>query len=160
MNVPWLCISDFNEIIAQNEKWGGKDPKLYRMTAFSESMERCNLIDLGFKGPRFTWFNKRKKNPIFERLDRAWVNNLWIIAFPESTIHHLQRLSSDHNPILLNTKPNITKNKNLKKPFKFETMRLLEPDFESLINQNWALDNSDFHEKKFKSVFFHENLGT
>lgn len=94
---------------------GGKTPKGYRMSAYSEAMNRCKLFDLGFKGPRLTWFNKRKKNQFFERLDRAWVNNSWISEFPESTIHHLQRLSSDHNPILLNTKPNLINHKKHKK---------------------------------------------
>lgn len=53
------------------------------MMAYVEAMDRCNLIDLGFKGSRFTWFNKRKRNRIFERSDRAWVNSLWVTTFPD-----------------------------------------------------------------------------
>lgn len=89
IDLLWLCIGNFNEITSHTEKWGGREPIPNRMMAYSEAMDSCNLIDLAFNGPRFTWFNKRKRNPIFERLDRAWVNNLWLTAFPESTIHHL-----------------------------------------------------------------------
>ena len=147
IDIPWLCIGDFNEITSLNEKWGGRIPNHSRMLKFVESMNKCNLIDLGFKGPRFTWFNKRKKNPVFERLDRAWVNNLWITSFPDSAVHHLQRLSSDHNPILLNTKPCLAKKNTFSKSFKFETSWLLEPGFEQFIVQSWADDHSDFQKK-------------
>ena len=153
IDLPWLCIGDFNEITSHSEKWGGRNPKQNRMLAYSEAMDNCNLIDLGFKGPRFTWFNKRKRNPIFERLDRAWVNSLWLNTFPESTIHHLQRLSSDHNPILLNTKTEIHMPRNYKKPFKFETMWLSEPGFDDLIKHNWPIDQSEFH-VKLKNISF------
>lgn len=67
INLPWICIGNFNEITTPNENGGGKEPKAYKMIAYSKSMDRCNLIDLGFKGPSFTWFNKRKRNRIFER---------------------------------------------------------------------------------------------
>ena len=38
----------------------------------STTMDNFQLVDLGFNGPKFTWINKRKSNPIFEKLDRGW----------------------------------------------------------------------------------------
>lgn len=73
-DVPWFCGGDMNEIIWSHEKQGG--------TAFSSSRTRyllnfishANLIDLGFKGPKFTWRGTRNSHLIQERLDRGLVN--------------------------------------------------------------------------------------
>ncbi|TXG67121.1 hypothetical protein EZV62_008396 [Acer yangbiense] len=43
-----------------------------------EVVEECNLVDLGFLGPRLTWNNKREgKNNIQERLDMFLANESW-----------------------------------------------------------------------------------
>lgn len=63
-------------------------------------VETCNLQDLGYMGPSFTWQRAR----IEERLDRALENDYWISAFPQSLVSFLSRVKSDHRPILLRTK--------------------------------------------------------
>ena len=107
IDMPWLVIGDFNEVLSQNEKWGGNAVKPHRIAMFSSTMDSCNLLDLGFNGPKFTWTNKRKRNPIYERLDRAFGNGDWLVHYPNSCVWHLPRISSDHAPILctLDTPP-------------------------------------------------------
>ncbi|XP_074321418.1 uncharacterized protein LOC141657925 [Silene latifolia] len=73
LNHPWVCIGDFNEVTGPLEKLGGCGIKWNRVNLFKSTMNDCNLIDLGFSGPKFTWTNKRRIHPIFERLDRVWV---------------------------------------------------------------------------------------
>ncbi|GLT60394.1 hypothetical protein SLA2020_331610 [Shorea laevis] len=102
---PWLAIADFNDVTSQSEKFGGSPIPLYRMRAYIDCMNSCNVIDLGFNGPKFTWVNMRNDGIIRERLDRAWCNPAWKVMFPEASIHHLPRLSSDHCPLLLNLDP-------------------------------------------------------
>lgn len=62
---------DFNDIICSNEKIGGRPMNLSRTTKLWKNINNCNLIDLGFKGRKFTWSNhRRNKGLIMERLDR------------------------------------------------------------------------------------------
>lgn len=49
-SVQWLCVGDFNEILADNEKSGGNLMCEYRMRYFKLCVEMYGLIDLGFEG--------------------------------------------------------------------------------------------------------------
>lgn len=72
MNLPWLLLGDFNQILDNSEKRGGSPPLGARIRAFKEAISACGLIDLGFFGPRFTWSNMRKGLvDVQERLDRV-----------------------------------------------------------------------------------------
>lgn len=73
---PWMCAGDFNEILFQHEKEGGREKPQSCMDRFKEALEDCGLHDLGFTGDVFTWRNQqfRDDNYIRERLDRAVAN--------------------------------------------------------------------------------------
>ena len=135
LSQPWLVIGDFNEVTNSREKFGGRVINRKRVDLFVDTMRRCNLIDLGYHGPRFTWSNKRRHNPILERLDRGWANDAWITAFPNANLWHLPRVTSDHCPILLNL-DNPTPNHG-PKPFKFEPMWLKHPNFHPTVSEAW-----------------------
>ena len=81
---PWLCIGDFNEILFQHEKEGGKPRAQSCMDKFKRSLEVCELNDLGFEGDVFMWRNKQMKGSthIRERLDRAVANRNGEDCFP------------------------------------------------------------------------------
>lgn len=66
----WLCIGDFNEIVAQSEKVGGRTRSETQMENFRAALRECELQDLGYKGPRLTWRNKRESD--------ALSKNVWI----------------------------------------------------------------------------------
>ncbi|XP_074282922.1 uncharacterized protein LOC141607470 [Silene latifolia] len=72
ISLPWACLGDFNEVSTASEKFGGRSVKLNRVNLYNETMNFCNLLDLGFSEPKFTWTNRRRTNPILERLDRVW----------------------------------------------------------------------------------------
>jgi hypothetical protein len=72
---PWLCVGDLNEILEPSEKVGGVLRRESHMDGFQTAFEECCLCDLGYKGPRFTWSNKRQDGSFTnERLDRAVAN--------------------------------------------------------------------------------------
>lgn len=89
------------------KKKGGHLILQSRANKFREYLDYCDLIDLGFNGPTFTWTNQREVwGLIQERLDRAIANQRWILKFPSASLLHLPRnLASDHCPILLTTFP-------------------------------------------------------
>lgn len=80
-------------------------------------------MDLGFKGFKYTWTNKRytrRQDLITERLIRSFATDDSIEMFPESTVTHLPRTHFDHCPLLLNI---ISQHHSgHRKPFRFESM--------------------------------------
>ena len=74
---------------------------------------------------------------ILERLDRCFANLGWRILYPEATVTHLPRTFSDHHPVLIELwKPNIN---GLERPFHFQTMWLLHPDFHRIVRETWPV---------------------
>jgi hypothetical protein len=51
---PWICIGDFNEIVAQSKRWGASLGRECQMEKFSDTIVSCGLSDLGFKGSQYT----------------------------------------------------------------------------------------------------------
>ena len=100
---PWFCVGDFNEITAQFEKEGAALRRERQMEVFKETLEKCNLNDLGYMGSRCMWNNKRHdKGFTKEHLDRAVANRSWCELFPSVSVYVLAAHSSDHKPLLVN----------------------------------------------------------
>lgn len=56
---------------------GGQRSIRKQMDDFKEMVEACELMDLDFKGPPFTWCNNCEgEERISKRLDRFLTNNL------------------------------------------------------------------------------------
>ncbi|KAK4708563.1 hypothetical protein R3W88_029488 [Solanum pinnatisectum] len=137
---PWLIAGDFNEILGQQDKWGGGGGRKInsrRSSKFWNYLNNCNLIDLEFKRCKYTWSNHRcgRKDLILERLDCAFANNDWLVKYPNAQVTHLPKTHSDHNPLLiLLFKPN---SGNLSKPFRLEKFWLEHPNFRNLVERCW-----------------------
>lgn len=119
------------------------------MTHFHSKLEKCNLIDLGYKDPSFTWSNKRLTNKhslIRERLHRFLCNEKWLNCFSNSTVFHLFSPASDHMPILLTLQANVV----TATPFRFESMWPFDPTFPNIISQ-YLKDTTNYFQniKKF-----------
>lgn len=71
---------------------------VYRALSFKECLDACNMIDIGFSGPQFTWTNIRE---IQERIDRFFVNSQWCLMYLEARVVHLTRCHSNHCPVLM-----------------------------------------------------------
>ncbi|KAL4298891.1 hypothetical protein AHAS_Ahas17G0046200 [Arachis hypogaea] len=134
---PWLLCGDFNDIGRIDEKKGGAPPDKAQIRRFTEWIDRCSLIDLGFNGTKFTWRGPVWQNGerIFKRLDRALCNVDWRLRFQEAVVDTLPRVRSDHHPILIKCKG--THNHPREKPFRFEFMWMQHHDFQPFIRQAW-----------------------
>jgi hypothetical protein len=133
--LPWLVAGDFNDILFSNEKFSSSPSSQRRIVAFRNCIDNCKLLDLGFNRPRFTWTNKRHNGLVLKRLDRVLCNLSWKHAFDEGNMLHLPRVTSDHCPILINTRP-ITQNFGIR-PFRLETIWFSDPSFPNLIRKSW-----------------------
>ncbi|KAJ9180773.1 hypothetical protein P3X46_008981 [Hevea brasiliensis] len=67
MSAKWVQLGDFNAIVSKDKRSGG-------------SFHDFNLLDLGFKGLKFTW----KRGKLQERLDKALCNSKWRLSFPKA----------------------------------------------------------------------------
>lgn len=106
-----------------------------KLETFNNFLQKAKLIDLGYSGPKYTWTNRRQDGSLIRtQINRAHANSEWIILFLEIKIHHLPRLCSDHNPILLKTKNFPTRGS---KPFRFEPFWMQHPDFKTLTGNIW-----------------------
>ena len=84
-NLLWAIMGDFNEVIAEEEKTRGNPINQRKVNAILDCMDTCQMMDLGFSGPKFTWSNKRE------------IGNL----ITEANVTHLAKINLDHCPLLL-----------------------------------------------------------
>jgi hypothetical protein len=132
---PWLCMGDFNEILLQVDKKGGRPFSTSSSNGFNSLVNQQGLIDLGFSGNPYTWTNKRQNFAnIKERLDRAFSNSEWRSTFPKASVYHFPATTSDHNPIILNTNGIDSSSP---KPFRFEAMWTRDGSSTQVIKDAW-----------------------
>jgi hypothetical protein len=132
---PWLCIGDFNEVLLQVDKKGGRSVTSSSSNGFNSLVSQQGLVDLGFIGNPYTWTNKRHNFAnIKERLDRAFSNTEWRTTFPKASVYHFPATTSDHNPIILNT---IGTDSTLPKPFRFEAIWTRDGSSTQVIKNAW-----------------------
>lgn len=89
---PWALAGDFNVVTSDKEKLGSGPANPSSYASFNACIRDCNLLDLGFAGPPFTW----SRGYLKERLDRVLCNDAWLSMFPESSVTHLPIPTSDH----------------------------------------------------------------
>lgn len=74
-NMPWVLAGDFNEPLLEEDKFEGRAMSISRSLLFKECLDKFNMIDIGFSGPRFTWTNRREIQALIqEQIDRVFVN--------------------------------------------------------------------------------------
>ncbi|XP_057432951.1 uncharacterized protein LOC130725777 [Lotus japonicus] len=133
--LPWLLLGDFNEILFPSEVRGG-DFLPNRAAMFASVLDTCQLVDLGAVGRRFTWFRKANDRLILsKRLDRALGDMEWKVAFPDAVVDVLNRVHSDHCPILLQCGSPQTLAHN--RPFRFLAAWADHPDFAAVVDNAW-----------------------
>ncbi|KAF5471486.1 hypothetical protein F2P56_008274 [Juglans regia] len=120
-NIGWCIVGDFNEILTNDEKWGGRARPEGQMELFREVMNEGNLYDLGWKGDKFTWSNSHGDDTFTkERLDRAVATPEWMNIYRETWVEVMVTSTSDHKPLLLHVLKKKGRNWNSQRAFKYE----------------------------------------
>ncbi|XP_062104157.1 uncharacterized protein LOC133815319 [Humulus lupulus] len=138
---PWLCGGDLNEIIVASAKDGATSRPNYLMRNFKQALSDCDLVDLGFSGPKFTWCNRHKDSTFTQvRLDRMLGNLKWFDLFPSFSVSHLSFWGSDHRPVHVqfnHTNEGIKGHVLLKSRFHFETVWEEDEECGNIISSAW-----------------------
>ncbi|XP_074313427.1 uncharacterized protein LOC141648598 [Silene latifolia] len=133
---PFLIVGDFNQVEYSCDKLNSSQRPIEGAEDFSLWKLRNELVEIPFKGPRFTWCNNRKGNKrVYERLDKALGSKDWFSFFPESGIKHYLIQISDHAPIEVDL--NLIKNEG-KKPYKIDAWALDYEECLEKVRQVWS----------------------
>ncbi|KAL0906183.1 hypothetical protein M5K25_024657 [Dendrobium thyrsiflorum] len=136
-NLPSIIGGDFNCILSQSDKKGGRKFSFsigpQEMKSF---MINNNFHEVNFLGPTFTWCNNKKGSArILESLDRCVLNSKALEVIHQASVRHLARVASDHCPIVLNLFP---KNNIPTKLLRFEDVWLSYPMAQRVVAKSWS----------------------
>ncbi|XP_010463327.1 PREDICTED: uncharacterized protein LOC104743994 [Camelina sativa] len=139
---PIISGGDFNTIVRADERTGGDGQFSQDSLSFSEWINELALIDMGFKGNRFTWKRGRVESTfVAKRLDRILCCPQSRLKWQEASVTHLPFLSSDHAPLYIQLCPEVRSDPS-RRPFRFETAWLSHPGFKELLQNSWNSDVS------------------
>ncbi|KAK8572705.1 hypothetical protein V6N12_028752 [Hibiscus sabdariffa] len=93
----WLLSGDFNALIRIEERFGGLISQLGVSSLFWDFVYNDGLFEVEYRGADFTWWWCL----LYERLDRYLVSDAWYLSFPNTMVIHLDRVGSDHCPLIL-----------------------------------------------------------
>lgn len=99
-----ICImGDFNSVRRTTKRVGNGEIVNNRyLRLFDEFIRDSGLIHLPLHGKLFTWFTSDETCK--SRIDRALINNSWLLQWPSSHHRVLDRSLSNHCPITLEIK--------------------------------------------------------
>jgi hypothetical protein len=141
-SLPLMCIGDFNEVLHRHEHDGVGERSLAQITGFRDTVDVCELADLGYEGNSWT-FEKRVAGGSFcrVRLDRALAMTQWCDRFPLAAVHHLTGVSSHHGPIFLRWRESRRERRvTEEKLFRYELMWETHDQFKPFFDDVWKVD--------------------
>ncbi|XP_030931655.1 uncharacterized protein LOC115957525 [Quercus lobata] len=139
MDLPWLCLGDFNEIVKAEEKIGGAPHRERQMTDFRAALDFCGLCDLGYVGSPYTWCNNQFDGVVtWIRLDRGVATTAWTQLFPSFRVHHIAGSLSDHCPLWVCLDDENVRFYKKGRPFCFEAVWMTDDRCDGVIKNAWV----------------------
>ncbi|GJW50327.1 RNA-directed DNA polymerase, eukaryota, reverse transcriptase zinc-binding domain protein [Tanacetum coccineum] len=130
-NGKFILFGDLNTVRHENERSGSLFSRI-EAEHFNSFIDSIGFIDLPIGGRCFTWMNKAGTK--LSKLDRFLISERIAEDIPEIKVTAIDRMWSDHSPILLNIKkddfgPSL---------FKFYNTWLNRDGFDDIIKSTWA----------------------
>ncbi|KAG7586642.1 Reverse transcriptase zinc-binding domain [Arabidopsis thaliana x Arabidopsis arenosa] len=148
-NEPWFVVGDLNEIWDNSEKFGGPARDESSFIPFRNMIQDCRLRDVPFSGNMFSWAGKRNDMWIQIRLDRALGNAEWFHLFPRVQSEYLERVGSDHRPLLTRF---VSENQTFVGRFMFDKRWTSKPETTEVVRQGWNSQSRSGHSSLFDRI--------
>ncbi|PPS01653.1 hypothetical protein GOBAR_AA19008 [Gossypium barbadense] len=104
VNEAWIVGGDFNAILNNSKKEGGRRKLKSHLDEFSDFMEELNLTDVKTCNGWSTWTNYRDGTRLVkERLDHFAISEVAMEKIPFLLAYIVRQSKSDHEAILLDT---------------------------------------------------------
>ncbi|GJU45759.1 putative RNA-directed DNA polymerase, eukaryota, reverse transcriptase zinc-binding domain protein [Tanacetum coccineum] len=147
-NGKFILFGDLNVVRNEQERFGSIFSS-HKADNFNAFIDSSGLIDLPIGGCYYTWMNKAGTK--LSKLDRFLISDDILEAIPDIRITALDRLWSDHTPILFH----VGKSNFGLFPFKLYNSWLLRDNFDDLIRSAWS---SMENQSNDRSLISHEKL--
>lgn len=152
---PTMIGGDFNLVRFCSDK-NNRNINHRWADSFNEWINQWNLMELSPGNRLFTWANNQE-NLIMARIDRIFVTTDWDANFPLTRVKTLDKLPSDHNPLLVDTGEDYSRPK---KKFRFEKWWLYKDSFGEVVRKAWttpchdsfSLDRWQFRIRAFRRL--------
>ncbi|XP_062085261.1 uncharacterized protein LOC133791350 [Humulus lupulus] len=133
---PWLVVGNFNAIFDFDDRIGGRSITDMEREDACTWRANCLMSEIHRIGAHYTWCNKQKEGSrIFSKLERAFSNEAWTDAFPNSEAHFNWDVISDHCYCVI--KPILSQISGVK-PFKFFNMWTKYEEFREIVLNSWC----------------------
>ncbi|XP_042519177.1 uncharacterized protein LOC122092947 [Macadamia integrifolia] len=139
---PWVIMGDFNATLQSHEKRGSGNFSMGSAAEFGAMVDACVMAQVPSSGMNFTWSNNRRRGNVRAVLDRSFCNDEWISRFQDCAQTVLDRIASDHAPIMVTSAlsqrpPNA--------PFRFHKFWIDHTDFETVVQLDIEANGLDDH---------------
>lgn len=131
----WYMCGDFNEIVGNHEKKGGRKRPENSFIPFRLMLANCGMIEFPFRGNKMSWVGYRSTGKVQCRLDRAVGNEEWHHLFSHTNVEYLKLWGSDHRPVLTRIQSN---NVRRRKSFMFDRRWLSKDGIKEAIEDGWG----------------------
>ncbi|XP_057248240.1 uncharacterized protein LOC130590220 [Beta vulgaris subsp. vulgaris] len=130
----WIVMGDYNNVLNLEDRIGSA-VTLDEVGEFRQCVRDCKLMEMQMSGPFFTWSNKQEgEHRVFSKIDRVFVNDIWMDKFVNCCAEFLPEGISDHCPCVLKlVKHVVTKPKS----FRFYNMWMEAPEFMNMVTEVW-----------------------
>ncbi|CAA7027944.1 unnamed protein product [Microthlaspi erraticum] len=136
----WLMIGDFNEIMGNHEKRGGRRRAESSFLDFRNMINDCGMLEFPFKGNPLSWVGYRASGKVQCRLDRALGNEDWHHAFSHTNVEYLQLWGSDHQPVIARIQ---SKAASIQRSFRFDKRWLGKEGFQETVKSGWSANHAN-----------------
>ncbi|TYG40891.1 hypothetical protein ES288_D12G130400v1 [Gossypium darwinii] len=146
----WVVGGDFNAILNDAEKEGGRRGVRVQMNEFKEVMDEMALVDIKPDSGWFTWVNNRNEGSLIkERLDRFLTSVEVVENFPFIATKVVRQTQSDHDAIILDLLGRKLKDypKDKRLCFKFDVCWAGDEEAKNVIERAWNRDDTEYGEK-------------
>ncbi|KAK8328760.1 hypothetical protein V6Z11_A11G272000 [Gossypium hirsutum] len=150
VNEGWTIGGDFNAILNDSEKEGGRRKPKMLIEEFSNTLEELMLLDVKPCNGWFTWTNNREGDRLVkERLDRFVASENMLEKLPFLASYIGCQSKSDHEAIMLDkdgSKPKKERSGH-RVWFQYDTCWADEQELKDILTSIWSKEECTFLEK-------------